>query len=140
MKLIALSLLIIFAGCHAAKKTTISMGRLRGEWVPVQQEIGGKALPAAIFEKEKLTLSDTNYTFIAESVDRGVVKYSGNKMDIYGREGVNSGKHFTAICKLEKGRLFICYNLAGDSYPASFDTKGHPSLFLSIFARARQKR
>ena len=29
-------------------------------------------------------------------------------MDIYGREGVNAGKHFTAIYKMESDQLTIC--------------------------------
>jgi hypothetical protein len=45
---------------------------------------------------------DSNYTLTAESVDKGIVKYgSGDKMDIYGKEGVNMGKHFTAIINLK---------------------------------------
>jgi hypothetical protein len=54
-------------------------------------------------------------------------------MDIYGKEGVNTGKHFTAIYKLENNRLTICYNLAGDKYPELFDTKGRKQYFLCVF-------
>jgi uncharacterized protein (TIGR03067 family) len=56
-------------------------------------------------------------------------------MDIYGKEGVNNGKHYTAIYKLENGQLSICYNLKGDSYPGSFDTKGKPLFFISVFRK-----
>jgi uncharacterized protein (TIGR03067 family) len=56
-------------------------------------------------------------------------------MDIYGREGVNTGKHFSCIYKLEKEELTICYNLKGDGYPASFDTKAQPMLFLSVYRK-----
>ena len=56
-------------------------------------------------------------------------------MDIYGKEGVNSGKHFTAIYKFEEGLLTICYNLSGDRYPEAFETKGKPMYFLSVFKR-----
>lgn len=76
-----------------------------------------------------------NYTVIAESVDKGVVKYKNDKMDIYGKEGTNAGKHFTAIYKYENKQLTICYNLLGNSYPEAFETKGKPLLFLSIFER-----
>jgi len=56
-------------------------------------------------------------------------------MDVYGREGVNAGKHFTSIYKLENEQLSVCYNLGGDSYPESFDTKGKPKYFLAVFKR-----
>ena len=61
--------------------------------------------------------------------------YEAGKMDIYGKEGVNTGKHFTAIYKLEKDEMTICYNLAGDSYPLDFETKSRPTLFLSVFKK-----
>src|SRR5437870_13617649 len=93
----------------ATKKTGSFVNDLNGVWIPVKQEIGGKPLPVALFEKQKLTISDSTYTFVAESVDKGTLKYSDNKMDIYGREGVNAGKHFTAIYKMESGQLTICY-------------------------------
>ncbi|MFZ5554344.1 MAG: TIGR03067 domain-containing protein [Bacteroidota bacterium] len=118
----------VLSGCSVSKN-------LDGDWVPVKQEIGGKALPASFFEKQMLTISDTTYTMHAESVDKGMVRYKDDKMDIYGREGVNTGKHFTAIYKLENGELKICYNLAGDSYPESFDTSGKPLYFLSVFKK-----
>jgi uncharacterized protein (TIGR03067 family) len=119
----------------ATKNPGSFVNDLNGVWIPVKQEIGGKPLPAALFEKQKLTINDSTYTFIAESVDKGTLKYSDNKMDIYGREGVNAGKHFTAIYKMESGQLTICYNLAGDSYPTDFETKSKSTLFLSVFKK-----
>ena len=110
--------------------------KLNGTWVPIQQEMGGTSLPTAAFESQKLIISDSNYTFTAESVDKGVVKYSNDKMDIYGQEGVNAGKHFTAIYKFENEELIICYNLKGDSYPETFETKGKPTYFLSVFKKS----
>lgn len=115
------------------KKTEIDLSILNGVWTPIKQEIGGKELPLASFESQKLIISDSTYTFLAESVDKGIVKYKEGKMDIHGKEGVNSGKHFTAIYKIEKGQMTICYNLLGDSYPTEFATKSKSTLFLSVF-------
>jgi uncharacterized protein (TIGR03067 family) len=121
---------------------TAKSNYLNGSWIPVKQEIAGTSLPAAAFEKQKLIISDSIYTFSAESIDKGVVKYKDDKMDIYGREGINAGKHFTTIYKLEKGSsgqtgtlLTVCYNLAGDHYPETFETKGKPTYFLSVFKK-----
>jgi uncharacterized protein (TIGR03067 family) len=122
----------------ATTKGTISTN-LSGAWTPIRQEIGGKELPKAAFEKQKLTISDSTYIFVAESEDRGTLKYSDGKMDIYGKEGVNAGKHFTAIYKLENGQLSICYNLKGDSYPEAFETKSKPTLFLSVFQKEQAR-
>lgn len=92
-------------------------------------------MPAEAFDGQKLLLEDLNYTLTAESIDRGIVTYDGDKMDIFGKEGVNAGKHFTAIYKLDHDELTICYNLKGDRYPIAFDTKGNPLFFMSVFKK-----
>ena len=121
--------------CTTTKKVTMPINILNGTWIPIKQEIGGKELPAVVLEKQKLIISDSTYTFIAESTDKGIVEYKDNKMDIYSKEGVNVGKHFTAIYKLENGLLTVCYNLAGDSYPDIFETQSKPTFFLSVFKK-----
>jgi uncharacterized protein (TIGR03067 family) len=128
--------MIVSLGCSSTKNVKMKPGELNGTWVPINQEIAGKRLPSAAFEKQKLIISDNMYTFIAESVDKGELKYSSGKMDIYGKEGVNAGKHFTAIYKYENGQLTICYNLSGDSYPEAFETKSKELLFLSVFKKS----
>lgn len=140
MKPALLLLLLIFgAGCATTKKTAAATGKLNGTWIPIKQEFGGMPLPKASFENQRLTISDSNYTFIAESIDKGIVKYDDGKMDIYGKEGVNIGKHFTAIYKIEEGELSVCYNLNGNSYPETFDTKGKPMYFLSVSRKEKIK-
>jgi uncharacterized protein (TIGR03067 family) len=136
MRLITfLSLLILSLDCGSTGNLPAKPNELNGTWIPVKQEMGGKPWPAAMFEKQKLIVSDSLYTFIAESVDKGELKYGGGKMDIYGKEGVNAGKHFTAIYKYENEQLTICYNLAGDTYPEGFETKSKSTLFLSVFKK-----
>jgi uncharacterized protein (TIGR03067 family) len=130
-----ISLVIIGLCCASARNATMKSNPLDGTWVPVKQEMAGTLLPKAAFEKQMLIISDSTYTVIAESVDKGIVKYMDDKMDIYGKEGVNSGKHFTAIYKFEEGLLTICYNLSGDRYPEAFETKGKAMYFLSVFKR-----
>lgn len=130
-----ISLFVFCAGCAGSKKAATAANPLNGSWTPVSQEIGGTALPKEAFDRQKLIISDTSYTVIAESTDKGVVRYNGNKMDIYGKEGVNAGKHFTAIYKYENESLTICYNLAGNGYPETFDTKNKPLFFLAVFKK-----
>lgn len=116
---------------------TKQTGKLNGTWVPVKQTMGKMTLPPASFATQRLVIADSTYTFTAESVDKGVCRYveGSNKMDIYGKEGVNSSKHFTAIYKYENEQLTICYNLKGGSYPETFDTSAGPMLFMSVFKK-----
>ena len=130
-----ITLLVMANGVGLTRNAAKQSGKLDGIWLPVKQELGGKTLPAVAFDKQKLMISDSTYTFTAESVDKGTVKYSDDKMDIYGKEGVNTGKHFMAIYKFENDQLTICYNLKGDKYPEAFDTKGNPLFFLCVFKR-----
>lgn len=108
---------------------------LDGTWKPEYQEMGGQELPKEILDKQSLTISDNIYVLTAESTDAGIISIHDGKMDIYGEEGPNKGKHFMAIYKLEDDKLTICYNLAGDSYPENFETKDKPMFFLSRFVK-----
>ncbi|NNV56983.1 hypothetical protein [Limnovirga soli] len=110
---------------------------LNGTWLPIAQEIGGTQLPATAFEKQKLIIKDSNYTVFAESIDKGIARYKDRKMDIYGKDGVNAGKHFTAIYIYQNKQLTICYNLMGNNYPEAFDTKGKPLYFLAVFKKSK---
>jgi uncharacterized protein (TIGR03067 family) len=132
---ILLFAMICIIGCASSKNSTGNAHPLNGNWVAVFQEFGGNPLPAAAYDNQKLIISDSNFTVIAESVDKGTVKVSSNQIDIFGKEGVNKGKHFTAIFKLENNELTICYNLKGTEYPAEFNTKGKPLYFLSRFKK-----
>lgn len=135
MRLFILLISTAVIACGTSKKTTMHQSPFNGSWSPIQQEFAGTPLPKPAFEKQKLIISDSNYTLIAESVDKGVITTNGNKMDIYGREGVNKGKHFMALFKMENNQLVVCYNLKGDGYPEVFDTKGKPMWFLSVFVK-----
>jgi uncharacterized protein (TIGR03067 family) len=140
MRLISfISLLLLGLSWTSTKNAIMEPNKLNGTWVPVKQEMGGALLPKAAFENQKLIISDSTYTVIAESIDKGVVKYKDDKMDIYGKDGVNFGKHFTAIYKFENEQLTICYNLSGDSYPETYETKGKPMYFLSVFKKELMK-
>ena len=134
--LLFLSIVTFAVACASSRNSSMKENKLNGTWVPTKQELAGTAIPAAAFANQKLIISDSNYTYIAESADKGVVKYAGDKMDIYGKDGVNAGKHFTALYKYENGELTICYNLLGNGYPESFDTKGKAMYFLSVFKKS----
>jgi len=139
--IILIAFCLVCFNCNTTKKAANASNKLNGTWIPVKEEIGGTSLPATAFATQKLIIMDTTYTFTAESVDKGVLKYDHEKMDIYGKEGVNAGKHFTAIYKFmpdsaNKGeQLAICYNLTGNGYPETFDTKGQRTFFLSVFRK-----
>ena len=133
--LLVLLIICLSISCTTTKNTKSPATILNGTWIPIKQQMGGKELPPAAFEKQKLIILDSNYTFIAESVDKGLVKYDNGKMDIYGKEGINTGKHFTTIYKYENEQLTVCYNLLGDSYPESFETKSKRTLFLSVYKK-----
>jgi uncharacterized protein (TIGR03067 family) len=133
--LFSLTMALMLLGCSSSRNAAKNLSPLNGQWTPVQQEMGGKALPADYFKTQKLVIQDSVYTLSAESIDKGILRYKNGQMDIYGKEGVNQGKHFTALYKLEHDQLTIVYNLKGDTYPLGFDTKSSPLLFLSVFRK-----
>jgi len=129
MKLFA-ALFLLFNLPHSEARENLD-----GTWKPVAQEFAGAKLPEASFASQLLIIKDTTYVFNAESEDKGSINYSNGKMDIYGRYGVNAGRHFMTIYKFEGEKLLICYNLKGDKYPEDFSTSGKPAYFLSVYTR-----
>ena len=136
-KLIYFILIALLFSCASKKSQTVSVDKLNGTWIPITQEMNGKTLPKSFYEKQRLIIEDTLYIVIAESIDRGIVKVNGNKLDIYGKEGVNIGKHFTGLFELNKDKLTVCYNLKGDYYPTNFITQNKSTLFTSVFTRLK---
>ena len=141
IQLLIKSLLSFVQGClrKNVKNAKNNSSLLNGIWTPVKQEMAGQDLPSIVFEKYKLTMTDSLYTYGSYDTDHGVTTYADGKMDIYGKGGVNAGKHFTAIYTYENLQLTICYNLKGDSYPEAFETTSKPMLFLSVFKNGLQK-
>lgn len=136
MKNILLLLFItILIAC--ASKPIIGTGpkKLNGTWVPVRQELAGNPVSKSFYAKQKLIIKDSTYVVEAESIDRGKIFIWKNKIDIYGKDGVNKGRHFTAIYKIENNQLIICYNLGGIGFPESFITEGKPQYFLSVYKK-----
>ena len=136
-KLIYFILIALLFSCASKKSQTVSVDKLNGTWIPIAQEMNGKTLPKSFYEKQRLIIEDTLYTVIAESIDRGIVKVNRNKLDIYGKEGINIGKHFTGLFELNKDKLTVCYNLKGDYYPTDFITQNKSTLFTSVFTRLK---
>jgi uncharacterized protein (TIGR03067 family) len=132
-----LAIFILYCTLTAFNCTkTSAENELNGTWVPVKQEMNGTLFPDSALLNQQLIIKDSMYTvIIMNATDKGTINYDGNHIDITSKEGVNNGKHFTAIYKLENDQLVICYNLAGDSYPEKFETIDHPTYFLSVFRR-----
>jgi len=115
---------------------TKQLAKLDGTWLTVYQEFEGKKIPLPVFEGQKLILSESTYTLVAPKNDEGIIKANREKLDIYGTDGANKGRHYSAIYRIDNNRLTICYNLAGGAYPSDFKTEGKPQHFLSIFERS----
>lgn len=109
---------------------------LNGIWYTVYQEFDGRQVPKAEFEDQQLVLNENTYTLLAAKGDEGFINVNGRNLDIYGTDGENKGRHYSAIYRIDNDRLEICYNLTGGSYPADFRTEGKPQHFLCIFERS----
>ncbi len=134
-RIFSVLLMIFLFAC--ASKPIIGTGpkKLNGTWVPVKQELAGNTIPKAYYAKQKLIIKDSTYVVEAENIDEGTISIWKNKIDIYGKDGVNKGRHITAIYKIEKNQLIICYNLGGIGFPENFITRGKPQYFLAVYRK-----
>ena len=71
---------------YKRQKFQQEFNKLNGTWVPVQQKLVAQYFQKQPSKNKRLSLTIAIIT--AESVDKGVVKYANNKMDIYGKESV----------------------------------------------------
>ena len=136
MRRSTIALLICFNISFVSIQKINAQYALNGVWLPVKQEMGGRPFPSSVYDNYKLTIADSIYIYSQPAgADKGTIFYTNGKMDIYGKEGVNIGKHYTASYKMENGQLTICYNLSGNGYPEAFDTKDKPMYFLSVYKK-----
>ena len=134
-RLIIVLLTCLNIGFVAIQKTSAQYA-LNGVWLPVKQEMGGRPFPSSAFDNYTLTIADSIYIYRQPAgADKGNISYTNGKMDIYGKEGVNIGKHYMALYKIENEQLTICYNLSGNGYPEAFETKDKPLYFLSVYKK-----
>ena len=129
-------IVLTWSSCFHSKNVANKGRRLDGFWQPIHEEISGKDIAGNYFQSQRMTIADTLYTVVAESTDKGLLEFHDNKIDIYGKEGINTGKHFKAIYKVENSNLYICYDLSGKDYPENYDTKKKSLYLLIIFKRA----
>jgi uncharacterized protein (TIGR03067 family) len=109
---------------------TTNKPNLNGTWRTVHQEFEGREVPQVEFKGHELILQDSTYIMIGARMDEGIILVDGQKLYIYGTDGANNGRHYSAIYKLEENRLTICYNLAGQKHPSDFRTAGKIKHFL----------
>lgn len=145
LRILTLFLAVILISCGANPIPRNATKKLTGAWVPVKQELGGNSISKQFFSKQTLTIRDTLYSIEAGNdleelqLDEGSIFINKNKIDLYGKKGKNKGKHITAIFKIEKNQLIICYNLAGIGFPESFETIGKPLYFMSTYEYKKGK-
>jgi uncharacterized protein (TIGR03067 family) len=112
-----------------------------GTWLATAAELGGQKLPPKATASIKLTLKNGTYEVVAESPDRGTVKYETSAkpkaMVIKGTEGPNKGKTFPAIYELSGDKLTICYDLSGAARPTEFKSRPKTKLFLVTYQRQK---
>lgn len=65
------------------------------------------------FQKLKLLINDITSIPSAVGFDKGFLKNLNRQMNIYVREDMYTGKHFTGIKKLDNEQLTISNNLKG---------------------------
>src|SRR5262245_44251365 len=120
--LLAVLALVAFLSPSAALAKGVA-----GTWHPIAVEMNGGPIALEPFGKMRLTLTETTYSLlVTEGTDKGTIKLDPKAkpaaIDVVGTEGVNKGKTFLGIYKLEGGKLTICYDLSGKGRPTKFAT------------------
>lgn len=118
----------------------MSDATLEGTWIPAAARVGDYEIPPDDLNPTRLLIEDSQYTaFVGKAIDRGTLTIHAEiqpaALDIIGLEGINAGKTFLTIFRLEGDELTICYALSGDRRPAAFQTDAD-DLYLVTYQRA----
>jgi uncharacterized protein (TIGR03067 family) len=116
---------------------------IQGTWQASTAELGGQKYPDQIVKTIKLLVQGDIYLVtVGTQRDSGTlkldVKAKPKAIDITGTEGPNKGKLIPAIYEMNGDILRICYDLSGNSRPASFKTEAGTQLFLVTYQREKR--
>jgi uncharacterized protein (TIGR03067 family) len=112
-----------------------------GKWKIENAELGGKKLPVDAFANIILELDETSYQlWDQEVIDSGLIEFidrsNPKALLITGVFGPNAGKNFGCIYRFDgNDKMFMCYNLGGETLPAGFETKENTLLYLVNYKR-----
>lgn len=131
--------ILTISGMLAARSEAIDKAdeaAIQGTWKIVSAEIGGEFFPVEAFNKVNLVLKDGNYEM---AIDRGTYELKDvdglKAIDVVGKEGPNQGKTIPAIFEIKGDSMKICYDLAGKTRPAKFETEKGTRQFLARYER-----
>lgn len=113
---------------------------LRGDWIPVKAELGGKPMPDAVLKTMSMKLGDGSYdVLVAGQPDKGTYEIEPTAkpkgMVIRGTEGPNKGRIIPAIYEVDGKTLRICYDLSGAQRPKEFKSLEGTKLYLVTYQR-----
>jgi uncharacterized protein (TIGR03067 family) len=114
--------------------------QLRGDWIPVKAELGGKPMPDDVLKSISMKLGDGAYDVsVAGEPDKGTYEIDATAkpkgMVIRGTEGPNKGRTIPAIYEINGKTLRICYDLSGAQRPKEFKSVAGTRLYLVTYQR-----
>ena len=116
---------------------------IEGAWMPIQAELAGRPLPAAVLNTISLKMTGGRYEVTAERADYGTYTLDATTqpkgMTVTGTNGPNQGKTFPCIYELHGDTLRICYDLSGKQQPTEFKSAPGTKLYLVTYNRLRRR-
>jgi uncharacterized protein (TIGR03067 family) len=124
------------------------LAKLQGGWIITQAEQGGMAIPAQLFKKVHLRVSDDHYTLVfADQSEKGTLSLDSSKkpktIDSNISEGRDRGHRQHGIYELDGNRFKVCWARVDQPRPTAFKTKPvnrSPLLGNALFVFERTKK
>jgi uncharacterized protein (TIGR03067 family) len=120
------------------------MEKIEGSWDCVSAIVNGQALPEAVVQSLRLTLTNDRYItrrgdqVLFDSTYTTDPTQEPKRIKMLGTEGALKGKEAEGIYALEGDGLTMCYTMPGKSPPEAFDSSAGSEAYLIKWRRRKE--
>lgn len=124
---------------QAETETATDWSEMNGTWKATEGTMAGQKFPAGQLDSIRLKINNGSFDFAGSGIEQSgkleMVAATDDKpatLDVIVEEGPNEGNTVQAICKMEEGKLIVCYAMTGDR-PKDFTSTAENNTLLLTY-------
>ncbi|MGI9517659.1 MAG: TIGR03067 domain-containing protein [Pirellulaceae bacterium] len=129
----------------ADSSSFVAASSLTGTWAPVNVTLHGYPLPEERRKSITFEITDGRFRFTSGDIEeQGTISVTAGSsglptsVDLVFEDGPNQGTTIRGICKIEDGKLFVCYATGGER-PTEFASTLESETLLLEYQRVNRR-